>query len=679
MLLAIAGPVSATDWTLTTADNIQNNITLASDGDTLILNPGTYTQNGITVTKSLTIRANTSYSGTAANTIIDGSNNQIITVNGGVTLTIDNLTLENGEVTGAGGAIINGGTLTVTSSTFTGCRARFAGGWGGTGGAIYNAGTITGITTTSFTGCTAIYGGAIYNDGGTITSITTTSFTDCTANGWGNAIYNAGTITSLTFSTFNGCSASGRHAIYNDGGTITAPDNWWGTNTPDFSDLNNGAPAPASWLVLGITASPSSITGAQTSLINVNLTWDSDGIYHNPASGHVPDGIAVLFSSTSGTFAPASGSMVSGENTTRFTPAGAGTSTINATVDLQSVIVPVMVGPSGPSITGISPAGGQVTGGDMVTITGSGFTGASAVTFGATASPGYHIDSDSQIRATAPPHAVGTVDITVTTPGGTSPAVAADQFTYTAVPITTTSSFTNGGDDAVPSFSHPSTTDTVNVGGNSAVGQVIVTGTGIAGLIVTGTVQQDLGINIPPPPGTLYQSFTIVPAQYITITGAQIFFSLPESWLADNHLSPGDITLFHYTSPQWNALPTTVLRTENGMVFFSATSPGFSPFAITGSHADTLNMSTTVSASPVPVQAINAPVTRITTLPAVGKEPDTSQTTAAPAHVSEPAPAFPLPTIVAGISGLFIIAGSGFLIRRWWIRRQNPALFREYD
>ena len=147
---------------------------------------------------------------------------------------------------------------------------------------------------------------------------------------------------------------------------------------------------------------------------------------------------------------------------------------------------------------------------------------------------------------------------------------------------------------------------------------------------------------------------------------------MPESWLAENHLSPGDITLYHYANPQWNALLTTVLKTENGMVFFSATSPGFSPFAITGSHANTLNTSTIVSAGP-------APVTGITTRPASSSEPVASQTTAAPAQAREPAPAFPLPTMVAGIAGLFIIAGSVFLIRRWWIRRRNPALFRDYD
>ena len=43
------------------------------------------------------------------------------------------------------------------------------------------------------------------------------------------------------------------------------------------------------------------------------------------------------------------------------------------------------------------------------------------------------MDNATQITATAPAHAAGTVDVTVTAAGGTSTTGAADQYTYTAV------------------------------------------------------------------------------------------------------------------------------------------------------------------------------------------------------------------------------------------------------
>src|SRR5205085_1484183 len=54
-----------------------------------------------------------------------------------------------------------------------------------------------------------------------------------------------------------------------------------------------------------------------------------------------------------------------------------------------------------------------------VTITGVGFTSASAVTFGGTAAA-YVIVSDTSISATAPPHTRGLVDIVVTVGGNTA-------------------------------------------------------------------------------------------------------------------------------------------------------------------------------------------------------------------------------------------------------------------
>jgi hypothetical protein len=107
-----------------------------------------------------------------------------------------------------------------------------------------------------------------------------------------------------------------------------------------------------------------------------------------------------------------------------------------------------------PSVTSVSTNSGSIVGGTVVTVLGSGFTGASAVNFGSTAALSFSVLADGALVATAPAGTVGTVDITVTTPTGTSSVVSADHFTYTAVTAPTltslgTSSGTTGGGTSV--------------------------------------------------------------------------------------------------------------------------------------------------------------------------------------------------------------------------------------
>ena len=87
-----------------------------------------------------------------------------------------------------------------------------------------------------------------------------------------------------------------------------------------------------------------------------------------------------------------------------------------------------------PTVTGVSPQTGDPSGGSTVTIIGSIFTNATAVSFGGVAATGFTVDSGTQITATAPA-GTGTVDVTVTTPAGTSAASGADQFTYVTGPL----------------------------------------------------------------------------------------------------------------------------------------------------------------------------------------------------------------------------------------------------
>ncbi len=75
-----------------------------------------------------------------------------------------------------------------------------------------------------------------------------------------------------------------------------------------------------------------------------------------------------------------------------------------------------------PAVTTFSPTNGPVAGGTSVTITGTAFTGATAVKFGSTAAPSFTVNSATAITAKAPAGISGTVEVTVKTPYGTSPA-----------------------------------------------------------------------------------------------------------------------------------------------------------------------------------------------------------------------------------------------------------------
>jgi alpha-tubulin suppressor-like RCC1 family protein len=87
-----------------------------------------------------------------------------------------------------------------------------------------------------------------------------------------------------------------------------------------------------------------------------------------------------------------------------------------------------------PAVSALSPNTGSGAGGTSVTITGSNLAGASAVKFGTHAASSITVNSASSITAIAPA-GVGTIDVTVTTPAGTSPAQALDRFTYLPPPI----------------------------------------------------------------------------------------------------------------------------------------------------------------------------------------------------------------------------------------------------
>jgi hypothetical protein len=90
-----------------------------------------------------------------------------------------------------------------------------------------------------------------------------------------------------------------------------------------------------------------------------------------------------------------------------------------------------------PRVTGISPSSGSALGGTSVAVTGTGFTGATAVSFGGVGAASYTVNSDTSITAVAPADSAGVTDLTVTTAGGSNQPGPADEFTFIAVPSVT--------------------------------------------------------------------------------------------------------------------------------------------------------------------------------------------------------------------------------------------------
>jgi hypothetical protein len=205
-------------------------------------------------------------------------------------------------------------------------------------------------------------------------------------------------------------------------------------------------------------------------VLTVNIT-SADGLSRTDGLYHGPTFVAGVFGPLDARTVPSSGTLVF-QHTVTSTDLTNGIAIDPENND--SVVVGC--GPA-PTITanGVSPNTGSTSGGTSVIITGTGFTGVTTgVTFGGTAAS-FTVNSLSQITATTPAHAAGTVDVAVTTGVGTATATAA--FTYIPPP-TVTGVAPNKGPTA---------------GGTS----VVITGTGFTGatLAIFGTRSASFTVN----------------------------------------------------------------------------------------------------------------------------------------------------------------------------------------
>ncbi|WP_328296185.1 IPT/TIG domain-containing protein [Kineococcus sp. NBC_00420] len=341
----------------------------------------------------------------------------------------------------ASGPGVGGTTVTLTGTNFTGTTGVKFGTQDATSFSVISdtsiqanappgSGTVDVVVTTATGGASATSSGDQFTYTGvpTVTKLSS----------------QAGPLAGGTSITLTGTNLTGATAV--KFGTVAA------TNVKVVSDTSITATIPASGT-------------STTSTVNVTVTTPTGGTSPNAVANAYVYAAAPTITSISPTTATAgdtvtitgtdfvglsaikfgtlgaSGSYSNTSITTTVPSGGAGTVDLAITAaggtSTATTASKFTFKTTAPSITTISPTAGPVAGGTSVTLTGINFTGATAVKFGTVAAKSFTVNSATSITAVSAAGSAATVDITVTTPAGTSTTSAASKFTYAAAPTVT--------------------------------------------------------------------------------------------------------------------------------------------------------------------------------------------------------------------------------------------------
>ncbi|MET9661686.1 IPT/TIG domain-containing protein [Streptomyces sp. NPDC006510] len=320
------------------------------------------------------------------------------------------------------------------------------------------AGTVVTLNGTGFTGATAVAFGGTPSASFTVVSATqitaeapagtgTVQITVTTPNGTSNGVGFTYTIATPAIS-----SIAPNQGSIEGGNTVTLT----GTGFTGATSVRFGAVA-AAFTTVSATQATAVAPAAPAGTVDVTITTPggtSAGIPYTyravpvlgsvaPAQGPVAGGNSIALSGTGFT----------GTTSVRFGVNAASSFTVVSATQLTAVVptggpgpVPVTVTTPGgtsaqavfyyylgtPVLSSVTPGAGQVGGGNSVTLTGANLLQATSVRFGPTAATSFTIPSATEIKAVVPPGAVGTVPVTVTTPGGTSNSVS---YVYLSAPV----------------------------------------------------------------------------------------------------------------------------------------------------------------------------------------------------------------------------------------------------
>jgi len=256
-----------------------------------------------------------------------------------------------------------------------------------------------------------------------------------------------------------------------------------------------------------------------------------------PSSGTTAGGTSVTISGANLTGAtsvtigghPATGVTVNGGGTsiTATTPPGLGAANVVVTTPGGTVTGP---GPFTyvtlpPTVTAVSPATGSTLGHTSVTITGTNFTGATAVTIGGVTATAVSVFSATTITAITPAGSAGAANVVVTTPAGNSGTTGNNRYTYVTSPVpTVTAIAANSGTTAGGTFvtitgTNFTSATAASIGGSAATFVTVVNATTITAATpahAAGAVS--VTVTTPAGTGTGTNLFTYV-AQPATISG----------------------------------------------------------------------------------------------------------------------------------------------------------------
>jgi hypothetical protein len=282
-----------------------------------------------------------------------------------------------------------------------------------------------------------------------------------------------------------------------------------------------------------------------------------------------------------------------------------------------------------PTVTSLSPTGGALAGGNLITVNGTGFVAGATVDLGGSACGGVTVVSSTQITCTTTAHAAGAVTATVTNADTQSGNLAA-AFTYQAAPTVTAIAPTSG----------------------FAVGTTAVTITG-TGFLAGATV--DLG-------GSACTSVTVVSPTSITCTTAAHAAGTVAVTVTNSDTQNGNLAAAYTyvnaptvssVSPNAGALAGGTAVTINGAFFSAGATVDLGGSACTGVAFVSANQLTCNTTAHV-AGAVTATVTN----------PDTQNGTLASAYTYQAAPTVTSVSPNAGaLAGgtTITVNGTGFL------------------